>query len=169
MSVTREQPPVHISTTKRKITAQAGSVLIRQAARVVGLGAAIAEHLHLKKRARGLSEAQFVTAMAEAIALGAGCLDDLAVGRGDEVQTDLRGFRVPAPQTAGSFLRRFTLGHIRQLDVALRAVNRRALELLGVGRGDRLTLDFDSSAPRGADRPSGLRDPPLAIAVVGRS
>ncbi len=145
MSVTREQPPVHISTTKRKITAQAGSVLIRQVARVVGLGSAITEHLHLKKRARGLSEAQFVTAMAEAIALGARCLDDLAVTRGDEVQTDLRGFRVPAPQTAGSFLRRFTLGHIRQLDVALRVVNRRALALLGVGRGDRLTLDFDST------------------------
>ncbi len=85
------------------------------------------------------------------------------------MQAELRGFATPAPQTAGSFLRRFTLGHIRALDAALRAVHRRAFELLGVGPGDRLTLDFDSSAPRGADRPSGLRDPPLAIAVVGRS
>src|SRR6266540_2228905 len=64
------------------------------------------------------------------------------------IRQALRGFAVPAPQTAGSFLRRFTLGHIRALDVALRAVHRRAFELLGIGPGDRLTLDFDSSYVR---------------------
>ncbi len=73
--------------------------------------------------------------MAEAVALGATCLDDLAIARSDRAQEELRGYVVPAPQTAGSFLRRFTLGHIRQLDKALRAVHLRAFELLGIAGG----------------------------------
>lgn len=81
----------------------------------------------------------------EAVATGAGCLDDLAIARADGVQEKLRGFAVPAPQTAGSFLRRFTLGHIRQFDKAMRKVHLRAFRLLGIKKGDRLTLDFDSS------------------------
>lgn len=160
VSVTRDQPRVDISTTDRPITAQAGAVLIRQAVKAVGLTRTVGAHLHLKERARGLSEGQFVTGMAEAVALGADCLDDLAVARGDLVQEELRGFAVPAPQTAGSFLRRFTLGHIRALDVALRAVHRRAFELLGVGRGDRVTLDFDSTYVRSYSPAARAPTPP---------
>jgi hypothetical protein len=55
----------------------------------------------LKQRERGLSEAQFVLGVADSIALGARCLDDLAVARSDIAQEQLRGFAVPAPQTAG--------------------------------------------------------------------
>jgi hypothetical protein len=145
VSVQREFRRVEVATTDREITAHAGAVLLRQAAKAVGLAGSIGEHLRLKKRARGLSEAQFILAMSEAVALGADCLDDLAVARADVVQETLRGFATPAPQTAGSFLRRFTLGHIRQLDKALRAVHRRAFELLKVKGGDRVTLDFDST------------------------
>jgi hypothetical protein len=57
--------------------------------------------------------------IAEWIGLGAGCLDDLAVNRADTAQAELRGFDVPAPQTAGTWLRRFSIGHIRQLTKAL--------------------------------------------------
>jgi hypothetical protein len=134
-----------VSSTDRSITAHAGAVLIRAAAHAIGLGAAVAAHLRLKKRARGLTEAESLLAMAEAVAMGARCLDDLAVARGDHAQEQLRGFAVPAPQTAGTFLKRFTLGHIRQLDKALRAVHRRAFELLGIKRGASVTLDFDST------------------------
>ncbi|MDQ3660450.1 MAG: transposase [Actinomycetota bacterium] len=52
---------------------------------------------------------------------------------------------MPAPQTAGSFLKRFTLGHIRQFDKALRAVHLRAFKLLGVSTSDVVALDFDST------------------------
>lgn len=145
MSVQRESRRVEVATTDREITAHAGAVLLQQAARAVGLARSIGDHLRLKKRARGLTEAQFILAMSEAVALGADCLDDLAVARADAVQDTLRGFATPAPQTAGSFLRRFTLGHIRQLDKALRTVHRRAFELLKVSKGDRITLDFDST------------------------
>lgn len=133
---------VLVGTTSRAITAYGGAELLRETARVVGLEAAVGEHLHLKARARGLSEARFVLAMAESIALGARCLDDLATSRGDAAQALLRGFSVPAPQTAGTWLRRFSLGHIRQLDKALMHVQLNAFRAAGVTE---VTLDFDST------------------------
>jgi len=145
VSINRSARAFSVSTTDRNLTAHAGAVLIRAAAHAVGLGVSVASHLHLKKRARGLSEAETILAMAEAVALGAECLDDLAIARADRAQEELRGFAVPAPQTAGSFLKRFTLGHIRQLDKALRTVHLRASELLGVTPGHSVTLDFDST------------------------
>jgi len=60
-----------VSTTDRNLTAHAGAVLIRAAAHAVGLGSAITAHLRLKKRARGLTEAESILSMAEAVALGA--------------------------------------------------------------------------------------------------
>jgi hypothetical protein len=117
-------------------------VLLRETMRVVGVAEAVAKHVHLKQRGRGLSEAGFVAATSESIALGAQCLDDLAVARGDGAQETLRGFAVPAPQTAGTWLRRFTLGHVRQLDKALAEVQRTAFRAAGVTG---VTLDFDST------------------------
>ena len=145
MKITQPARAFTVSTTDRALTAHAGAVLIRTAAYAVGLPTSISAHLRLKKRARGLTEAESIVAMAEAVALGATCLDDLAIARADHAQEQLRGYAVPAPQTAGSFLRRFTLGHIGQFNKALRVVHLRAFELLGVKSGDRVTLDFDST------------------------
>jgi Transposase DDE domain group 1 len=133
---------IRVGTTSRVITAYGGAELLRETARAVGLHESVARCLHLKHRARGLSDAQFVTGLSESIALGARCLDDLAVARGDAAQRELRGFEVPAPQTAGTWLRRFTLGHVRQLDKALEQVHRTAFRALGVTS---VTLDFDST------------------------
>ena len=146
MKITQGAPKVEISTTKRKITAHAGAVLVRATAEAIGLGPAIDAHLRLKVRDRGLSEAESILGMAEALAAGAKCLDDLEVARADRVQEELRGFGVPPPQTAGRFLRRFCLGHIGQLNKALRQVLLRALSLVGLG--DAVTLDFDSTYVR---------------------
>lgn len=142
MSVAQSRPQVTVGTTQREITAYGGAELLRETMRAVGLGEAVEERLHLKQRARGLSEAEFVCGMAEAVACGAACLDDLAVHRADEAQTALRGFALPAPQTAGSWLRRFYLPHVGQLDRALEEVVHDALVLSGVGE---VTLDFDST------------------------
>lgn len=122
--------------------AYAGAVLLRETVRAVGLIGAVERNLHLKCRDRGLSEAEFVMGTAEAIALGADCLDDLAIARADQAQRTLRGFEIVAPQTAGAWLRRFSLGHIRQLDRALGEVHRHAFTL---AKSSTVTLDFDSS------------------------
>jgi hypothetical protein len=57
-------------------------------------------------------------------------------------QNLLRGYEIPAPQTAGAWLRRFTLGHICQLNKALDTVVRTAFTLAGTTE---VTLDFDST------------------------
>jgi len=133
---------VRVETTDRAITAFGGAELLREAARAVGLGEALEGSLSLKKRARGLSDSQFVVGMAESIALGASCLDDLALNGADAAQAELRGFEIPAPQTAGAWLRRFTRGHIRQLDKALAVAQRHAYTAAGV---EQVRLDFDST------------------------
>jgi hypothetical protein len=130
-----------VETTDRAVTAFGGAELLREAGRAVGL-AEVLGPLALKKRARGLSDAQFVLGIAESVALGASCLDDLAVTRADEVQAELRGFPVPAPQTAGTWLRRFTRGHVRQLDTMLCRAQHNAYLAAGVTD---VTLDFDST------------------------
>ena len=133
---------VRVETTERALTAYGGAELLREAARVVGAFGEVDACVSVKQRARGLSEAEFVLGVAESIALGARCLDDLAVARGDIAQEQLRGFGVPAPQTAGAWLRRFTLGHISQLNKAFEAIQRRAFALAGATS---VTLDFDST------------------------
>jgi hypothetical protein len=133
---------VRVDTTNRAVTAYAGAELLRETARVVGAASALDVSLSLKQRARGLSESQFVLGVAESVALGACCLDDLAVARGDGAQEQLRGFALPAPQTAGSWLRRFTLGHIGQLNKALTEIQLNAYRAAGVSE---VTLDFDST------------------------
>ena len=143
MKITQGAPKVELSTTDRQITAHAGAVLLRATANAIGLGPAIDAQLLLKVRDRGLSEAESILGMAEALAAGAKCLDDLEVARADKVQEELRGFGVPSPQTAGRFLRRFCIGHIGQLNKALRIVLLRALSL--VGCREAVTLDFDST------------------------
>jgi hypothetical protein len=68
-------------------------------------------------------------------------------------------------------LRRFTLGHLRQLDKALRAVHQLAFELLGITAGESVTRDFDSTyvrsyiaAPgRGSDLDEALHPAPTAV------
>jgi hypothetical protein len=117
---------IRVGTTSRAVTSYGGAELLRETARALRLDEAVDRCVHLKQRARGLSEAEFVTSMAESIALGARCLDDLAVTRADTAQNLLRGYEVPAPQTAGAWLRRFTLGHLCQLNKALDAVVRNA-------------------------------------------
>jgi hypothetical protein len=116
--------------------------LLREAARVVGLADVLGDCLSVKKRARGLSDTEFVLGMAESVALGARCLDDLAVNRADTAQAEVRGFDVPAPQTAGAWLRRFAIGHVRQLGKAMAAAQRNAYLAAGVKQ---VTLDFDST------------------------
>lgn len=133
---------VRVETTTRALSAYGGAELLRETSRGLRVAEAIGQCLSVKRRARGLSDTEFVLGIAESIACGARCLDDLAVARDDVAQRTLRGFSVPAPQTAGRWLRRFTLGHLCQLNKALEVIQRRAFALAGV---EEVTLDFDST------------------------
>lgn len=110
---------VRVETTDRAITAFGGAELLRETARAVGLRGALDDCLRLKKRARGLSDTEFAMGMAESIALGASCLDDLAVNRADAAQAALRGFEVPPPRRIHDHHRAVLVAATAQISLAL--------------------------------------------------
>src|SRR5262249_3897922 len=79
-------PTVGVGTTSRAVTAHGGATLLRDVMSAVGLVEEVDANVGLKQRGRGLTEGEFMAAMAESIALGASCLDDLAVARSDAAQ-----------------------------------------------------------------------------------
>jgi hypothetical protein len=75
---------------------------------------------------------------------GGDCIDDTDALRAGGTEQVL-GFRVKAPSTLGTFLRSFSLGHVRQLDRVSRELLRRAWSAgAGPGAGS-LTIDIDST------------------------
>ena len=84
-------PAVGVGTTDRAITAYGGAVLLRDLMSTLRVLGTLDDCVAVKVRQRGLSEGEFIAAMAESVALGATCLDDLAVARGDAAQEELRG------------------------------------------------------------------------------
>jgi hypothetical protein len=96
----------------------------------------------VKKRQRGYSPAQAIIALCETLVAGGECLDDVALLRADSAQELLRGHGLPEPTTLGRFLRRFTLGHLGQLNRALDQLFARVHPLL---EREAVTLDLDAS------------------------
>ena len=133
---------VRIASSTQQITAHAGLVLVRALAERLGLPALLQE-ITVKQRKRGYTPAQAVLGLCETLVAGGECLDDVALLRADSAQELLRGHGLPDPTTIGRFLRRFTLGHIGQLNRALDQAFARVHPLLG--RGEQVTLDLDST------------------------
>ncbi len=109
---------VQLAPSRQLITAHAGLVLVRELASRLGL-AGLLDRVTVKERRRGYSPAQAILALCETLIAGGECLDDVALLRGDRAQELLRGHGLPDPTTLGRFLRRFTLGHLGQLNRAL--------------------------------------------------
>jgi len=85
-----------------------------------------------------------VATLVHALVAGATCIDDADVLRSGATSSVL-AHRVMAPSTLGTFLRRFTFGHIRQLDRVAEILMARAWSL-GAGPGDEpMTIDVDST------------------------
>lgn len=85
-----------------------------------------------------------VATLVHAMVAGAECIDDADVLRSGSSSSVL-SHRVMAPSTLGTFLRRFTFGHIRQLDKVAEALLTQAWSL-GCGPGDeQMTIDLDST------------------------
>ncbi|MCA1701501.1 MAG: IS1380 family transposase, partial [Actinobacteria bacterium] len=132
---------VRIASSSQQITAHAGLVLVRELADALDLPRLL-DTVTVKKRRRGYSPAQAILALCETLIAGGECLDDAALLRADRAQAELRGHGVPEPTTLGRFLRRFSLGHIGQLNRALDELFRGLQPLLG---RETVTLDLDAS------------------------
>ncbi len=141
VKVTERSALVQVAASTQQLTAHAGLVLVRELAARLGVGALL-DRLTVKKRQRGYSPAQAILGLCETLIAGGECLDDVALLRSDSAQELLRGHGLPEPTTLGRFLRRFTLGHIGQLNQVLDELFARVHPLL---ERETLTLDLDAS------------------------
>lgn len=85
-----------------------------------------------------------LTTLVHAIVAGAQCIDDADILRVGATQRIL-AHKVMAPSTLGTWLRLFTLGHVRQLDKLAQTIMTRAWAA-GAGPAEQpMTIDLDST------------------------
>jgi len=121
-----------------------GSIILDEFIHRLGLPELIDRTVTVKERERGYRESEAILSLAASMITGGECLDDLFVLREEE------GFgaiwshgEIPHPTTMGDFLRRFNLGHIRQLESVITQSFRKVYTVsdkMGV-----ITLDVDST------------------------
>jgi hypothetical protein len=141
VKVTERSALVRVAASTQQLTSHAGLVLVRELAGSLGVGELL-DHVTVKKRRRGYSPSQAILGLCETLIAGGECLDDVALLRGDSAQQLLRGHGLPEPTTLGRFLRRFSLGHIGQLNRALDELFARVHPLVG---RESATLDLDAT------------------------
>jgi hypothetical protein len=126
------------------LVADAGLVLVATLVGRLGLEALIDTTVHFADRAGGSCPGRKVLTLVHAMVAGAshiGHAERLRSGASGRVL----GHRVMAPSTLGTFLRAFSLGHVRQLDAVISESLRRAWAL-GTGPGPaRLVVDIGST------------------------
>jgi hypothetical protein len=141
VKLTERSAMVRVAASTQQLTSHAGLVLVRELAGRLGVGELL-NRVTVKKRSRGYSPAQAILGLCETLIAGGECLDDIALLRGDSAQELLRGHGLPEPTTLGRFLRRFSLGHLGQLNRALDELFARVHPLVG---RETVTLDLDAT------------------------
>jgi hypothetical protein len=126
-----------------QLTSQAGTVLVEDFARRLGVEQVVDEELQVKTRERGYREGQAVKGLVYNLIIGGSHLSDLEVLRGDPgTQELLEAETMLAPTTAGEFLRKFDIGDVHDLQrVHLRLQQR----VRPQQQARSCTLDLDSS------------------------
>lgn len=129
---------------KDSLVSYGGGLLIDEFVHRLGLPAMIDSTVKVKERERGFRESEAVLGLAVSMITGGTCLDGLVVLREEEAFKNVwRHGEIPHPTTMGDFLRRFDLGHIRQLESVITQAFRkvyRSQERIRV-----ITLDIDST------------------------
>jgi hypothetical protein len=119
--------------------ADAGLALVAVLSEKLGLEALAAEHIDLHP-----FPGRRVATLIHAMVAGATYIDDADVLRSGSTSAVL-GHKVMAPSTLGTFLRRFTFGHVPQLDKVSEALLARAWATGAGPRDAPMTLDMDST------------------------
>ena len=117
----------------------AGTVMHR-----LGLEALIDDTVRLDGRVAGSGSGRKVLSLVASMLVGGRCIDDVQRLRSGSAAAVLP-FAVVAPSTAGSFLRSFTFGHVRQFDKAAELALRRAWSGGAAPDAGEMTVDLDST------------------------
>ena len=125
------------------LVADAGLLLPATVMDRLGLEALIDDTVRLGGSA-GAGAGRKVLTVAASMLVGGRCIDDT-----DRLRSGASGavlpFEVVAPSTAGTFLRSFTFGHVRQLDKAAELALRRAWSVGAAPDAGEMTVDLDST------------------------
>jgi hypothetical protein len=114
-----DAPVVGAAFDDPNLVSSAGLEPVMRLAEQVGLHQAVAERVHVPTD-KGANPAGKVATVVAGMIAGADSIDDLDVARHGGMASMFAG--VYAPSTAGSFLRQFSHGHVRQLQAAARDV-----------------------------------------------
>lgn len=129
---------------ERRLIADAGLLLPATLAEHLGLRELLDQHVDLGSAAGRANVGDKALSLIMSALAGGDCIDDADALRAGATGAVL-GHALRAPSTLGTFLRSFTWGHARQLDVVSRAALARAWAA-GAGPGERaLTIDLDST------------------------
>src|SRR5262245_11301658 len=133
----------NICFRKEQLTSHAGTVLLQDFARRLGVERVLDEELQVKVRERGYGEGQAIGGLVYNLVLGGEHLSDLEVLRGERGTLELlEAEAILAPTTAGEFLRKFALGDIQDLQRGHRRLQERVRLHQ---RATSCTIDLDSS------------------------
>jgi Transposase DDE domain group 1 len=135
---------VRVAFDEPRLVSDAGLLLIATLADRLGVEELVNESVWLGYGVPGAAlPGRKVMSLVHGMLAGADSIDDMNVLRAGSTGLIL-GHRVMAPSTLGTFLRAFSFGHVRQLDLVLDQSLARAWEA-GAGPGDGpLVIDIDS-------------------------
>jgi hypothetical protein len=135
---------LHTSFDEPQLIAHAGLLLPATLAQHLGLPELFHEHVDLGQAAGHAQVGRKAMTLIASLLAGGDCIEDAAALRAADCAAVL-GHAIPAPSTLGTFLRAFSWGHAKQLDVVSGLALQRAWAA-GAGPGDQpLTLDLDST------------------------
>jgi Transposase DDE domain group 1 len=135
---------VEVTFSDEHLVANAGLVLPASLAQHLGLLRLFDAHLDLGDAPGRANVGHKAMTLIHSALLGGDSIDDADALRAGETDGVL-GHTVLAPSTLGIFLRSFTWGHVRQLDVVSSQLLKRAWATGAGPGGDPLTIDVDSS------------------------
>ena len=120
---------VRLEVTDEALTVHTGLSLFYAMAEALEIPRALDERVKVKQRESGYPESEHILALAANAFVGGDYLEDLEALREDvAIQRVIGRKDLPDPTTAGDFCRRFTLGHLLQLNRAFADIEQRVYE-----------------------------------------
>jgi len=116
---------VRLEVTDEPLTVHTGLSLFYAMAETLEIPKILDGQVRVKERESGYPESEHILALAANAFIGGDYLDDLEALREDvAIQKAIGRKNIPDPTTAGDFCRRFTLGHILQMNRAFAEIER---------------------------------------------
>ena len=134
---------VRLKGTKEPLTVHTGLSLFYAMAEALKIPESLDKHVKVKQRESGYPESEHILALAANAFVGGDFLDDLeALREDDAIKMAIGRKDIPDPTTAGDFCRRFSRGHILQINKAFAEIE----EEVGKRRKEitHFTIDVDA-------------------------